>query len=85
MLDYDTGRMNWSVRVPGPIFSPTLLVESPHVFVANGTTLSAFAFEDGRVLWTDNAVGEVWTSRGTQFTHPVALATPAGSAQGDGF
>ena len=85
MLDYETGRVNWSVRVPGPIFSPTLLVEAPHIFVANGTMLSAFAFEDGRVLWSDNAVGEVWTSRGTQFTHPVALATPAGSAQGGGF
>ena len=84
MLEYLTGRMIWSTRVPGPIFSPTLLVESPHVFLANGTVLYAFSAEDGRVLWSDTSVGDVWTSRGTQFTHPVALATPAGSAQGDG-
>lgn len=85
MLEYATGGMLWSTRVPGPIFSPTLLVEWPHVFLANGTVLSAFAAEDGRLLWRDAAVGEVWTSRGSQFAHPVALATPSGSAQGDAF
>lgn len=85
MLDYASGRIGWTSRVEGPIFSPTLLVDAPHVFLANGGILSAFDLEDGRIVWQDTDVGEVWTSRGSPFTHPVALATPASNAQGDGY
>lgn len=85
VLDYATGRASWTARVPGPIFSPTLLVDAPYVFLANGATVSAYSLDDGHLLWSDGEIGEVWTSRGVPFANPIALATPETSSQGDGF
>ena len=84
-IDYATGVLQWSVDVAGPIFSPTLFVEAPLVFVANGAALHAFSFDGGRHLWTDGAVGEVFSFRSTPQAHGIALASPDGSAPADGF
>lgn len=84
MLDYASGRLGWSTRLEGENYSPTLLVEAPHVFLARGAMLFAFDLEGGRLLWHDTDVTSAQLERHAG-RHPVALATPARSVQGDGF
>lgn len=82
-IDYATGRLRWSVRIDDRRFlSPTLLVESPHVFLANEAVLYAYVLEDGRPLWQDIDEGTIMLEHEAGVS-PVALATPGRNAQGD--